>query len=76
MANRNDKNAGNVPGSFYVDTSCIDCDMCRETAPQIFRRNEDIGFSITYHQPTTAEETQAATDALNGCPTDSIGQDG
>jgi ferredoxin len=76
MADRNDKNTDNAPGPFYVDTSCIDCDMCRETAPQIFRRNEDIAFSIAYHQPVTAEETQAAIAAMNGCPTDSIGNDG
>lgn len=76
MPNRNDKNAGNAPGSFYVDTSCIDCDMCRETAPQTFRRNEEIGFSIAYQQPTKPEELQAATEAMNGCPTESIGNDG
>ena len=76
MANRNDKNAGNAPGPFYVDTSCIDCDLCRETAPQIFRRNQEIGISIAYHQPATAEQLQAATEAMTGCPTESIGNDG
>jgi hypothetical protein len=40
MANRNDKNPGNVPGPFYVDTTCIDCDLCRETAPSTFRRDD------------------------------------
>ena len=29
MANKHDKNEGNVPGPFYIDSSCVDCDMCR-----------------------------------------------
>ena len=76
MANRNDKNEGNATGAFYVDTSCIDCDMCRENAPLTFRRNEEIGFSVAYRQPVTAQELQLATEAMTGCPTESIGNDG
>ncbi len=76
MANKNEKNEGNAPGPFYVDSSCIDCDMCRGTAPGTFRRNDDIGFSIAYQQPANSEEFVQATDAMHGCPTDSIGNDG
>ena len=32
IANRYGENA---PGKFYVDNQCIDCDLCRETAPII-----------------------------------------
>jgi ferredoxin len=76
MANKHDKNLANAPGAFYVDSSCIDCDMCRVTAPATFRRNDEIGFSVAYRQPVTAEEIEQATAAMNGCPTDSIGNDG
>lgn len=76
MANRNEKNQGNAPGPFYVDSSCIDCDMCRENAPAMFRRNDEIGLSIAYRQPVTPEEIREATDAMHGCPTESIGNDG
>jgi ferredoxin len=76
MANKNEKQPGNVPGPFYVDSSCIDCDMCRETAPEVFRRNDEIGFSIAYRQPSTPEQVRAATEAMNGCPSESIGNDG
>jgi len=76
MANKNEKIEGNVPGPFYVDSSCIDCDMCRVTAPATFRRNDDIGFSIAYQQPANSEDLAQATDAMRGCPTDSIGNDG
>jgi ferredoxin len=76
MANKHEKNPGNVPGPFYVDSSCIDCDMCRETAPETFRRNDEIGFSIAYQQPLTPQQIEAATEAMVGCPTESIGNDG
>jgi ferredoxin len=76
MPNRNEKNPGNVPGPFYVDSTCIDCDLCREIAPASFRRNDDIGLSIVFQQPTTPAERQAADEAVTSCPTESIGNDG
>ena len=76
MANRNEKNPGNAPGPFYVDSTCIDCGMCPANAPEFFRRNDETGMSIVFHQPVTDEEWKAAREALEGCPTDSIGDDG
>src|SRR5205085_12058975 len=38
----------NVPGKYYVDNQCIDCDLCRETAPNNFTRNDDGGYSYVY----------------------------
>ncbi len=76
MANKTDRLPENVPGSYYVDSSCIDCDMCRTTAPDFFRRNDDIGFSVAYRQPVTPEEFKQAEEARLGCPTESIGNDG
>jgi len=66
----------NAPGAFYVDSSCIDCDLCRGNAPQFFRRNDEIGYSVVYNQPQTPEETRDAQEALEACPTESIGNDG
>lgn len=76
MANRNERLSGNAPGAFYVDSTCIDCDMCRGNAPQFFRRDDEIGASIVYRQPVTPEEIREAQNALEGCPTESIGNDG
>lgn len=76
MANRNDKNPGNVPGPFYVDSSCIDCGMCPSDAPASFRRDDELGLSIVYRQPVTPDEILKAREALEGCPTESIGDDG
>ena len=61
----------NVPGDFFVDSSCIDCDACRQIAPEVFA--EDGDASIVFHQPETSEETKRALMALVACPTGSIG---
>jgi glyoxylase-like metal-dependent hydrolase (beta-lactamase superfamily II) len=61
----------NVPGDFFVDSTCIDCDACRQIAPGIF--TEDGDASIVYHQPDTEEQTKRAMMALVACPTGSIG---
>jgi ferredoxin len=76
MANKYDKNPGNAPGPFYVDSTCIDCDLCRTTDPATFQRNDEAGVTVVYRQPVTAEEIALAGEAMNGCPTDSIGCDG
>ena len=76
MANPLDRNPENVPGRFYVDESCIDCDLCRENAPEFFRRENDCGYSVVYRQPVTPEEIASAEEAMKGCPTESIGNDG
>ena len=32
MANKTERLTENVPGPWYVDSTCIDCDLCRELA--------------------------------------------
>jgi len=61
----------NVPGDFYVDDTCIDCDACRVFAPAVFSDKGDR--STVYHQPETDDELLAAQKALISCPTASIG---
>jgi len=61
----------NVPGDFYVDSTCIDCDACRQIAHETFREHGDL--SIVYQQPASKEEQQRALMALVACPTASIG---
>lgn len=76
MPEKTERLLQNVAGAYYVDSSCIDCDMCRSTAPNVFKRDEDIGMSVAFHQPVTAEEIAMAEEARAGCPTESIGNDG
>jgi ferredoxin len=76
MAEKINRLPENIAGTYYIDSSCIDCDMCRSTAPNFFRRNEEVGMSVVYHQPVTPAEFALAEDAKQGCPTESIGNDG
>lgn len=76
MADRQSKNSNNAPGRYYVDDSCIDCDMCRTSASAMFTRDDDLGQSVVFRQPETADDITLAEEALEACPTQSIGNDG
>jgi ferredoxin len=73
MADAANKYAENVPGKFYVDNQCIDCDLCRETAPDNFKRNEDGGYSFVYKQPASPDEEARCKEAKEACPVEAIG---
>ena len=76
MADKTAKYPDNAPGRFYVDDTCIDCDACRQTAPDNFDRNEEGGYSYLSKQPENEAEVEACIDAMDGCPVESIGDDG
>jgi glyoxylase-like metal-dependent hydrolase (beta-lactamase superfamily II)/ferredoxin len=71
MAKLDRRLAQNVEGDFFVDDSCIDCDACRQIAPETFRDHGDQ--SSVGRQPDTPAEIQRALMALVACPTASIG---
>jgi glyoxylase-like metal-dependent hydrolase (beta-lactamase superfamily II)/ferredoxin len=71
MANPAKRLEENVPGDFFVDDSCIDCDACRQIAPGTFRDHGDR--SSVFQQPASDDETFTALQALVACPTGSIG---
>jgi glyoxylase-like metal-dependent hydrolase (beta-lactamase superfamily II) len=74
MARVADRLAENVPGPFFVDSTCIDCGVCRILAPRHFRRGAG-GLSIVHRQPETDGGETRALMALVACPTSSIGTD-
>lgn len=76
MADKTRKVPENVPGRYYVDDTCIDCDLCRETAPGNFVRQDDAGHSYVRHQPRDPAEEAACLAALEECPVEAIGDDG
>jgi glyoxylase-like metal-dependent hydrolase (beta-lactamase superfamily II)/ferredoxin len=71
MASPERRLAENVGDDFYVDSTCIDCDACRQIAPATFRDAGDQ--SVVYAQPETPTQTRLALMALVACPTASIG---
>lgn len=75
MANVSDKLAENAVGKWYVDSSCIDCDACRATAPANFDRSEENGYSFVCKQPENEEEELLCQDAMDACPVEAIGND-
>ena len=73
FANKHKENTG---GKYYVDDQCIDCDLCRETAPSNFTRSDDGGYSYVFKQASTPEEEAQSKEAMEGCPVEAIGCDG
>src|SRR5450432_1745208 len=71
MANVAQRLPENVAGDFFVDSSCIDCDACRQLAPEVFTDAGDT--SVVFHQPATNDETRRSLMSLVACPTGSIG---
>jgi ferredoxin len=75
MADKSTRLPFNGPGKYYVDDTCIDCDLCRETSDS-FERNSEHGLSYVLKQPVTSEELAQAEEALEFCPVNAIGNDG
>lgn len=76
VANKDQKHPENVLGRYYVDVECIDCDVCRDTAPNNFTRQEDGSYSYVYKQPENEEEEAECQEAMESCPVEAIGCDG
>lgn len=71
MADPGKRLTENAPGAFFVDETCIDCDTCRQIAPEIFR--DHGGQSSVRRQPAGTDELRLANMAVVACPTGSIG---
>ncbi|MGB7925081.1 MAG: ferredoxin [Pyrinomonadaceae bacterium] len=76
MADPKESVEENVPGAYYVDAACIDCDVCRDTAPDNFTRSDENGYSYVFKQPETEEERAQCDEAMAACPVEAIGNDG
>lgn len=76
MADKGSKVGSNVEGAWYVDTNCINCNLCVTTAPENFATNDDEGFAYVSKQPANADELAQCEDAKGSCPVESIGDDG
>src|SRR5438105_9127467 len=71
MANVKKRVPENVPGDFFVDSTCIDCDACRQIAPAVFGQAAETSYVKA--QPAATAERRQALRALLACPTGSIG---
>ena len=71
MADRKKIVPDSCEGDFFVDTTCMGCGNCRDLAPATF--TPAGRFFKVAQQPRSAEEIQAALEALVCCPKGSIG---
>ncbi len=71
MANPSKRVTESIPGDFFVDSTCIDCDTCRQIAPQVFAEGDE--YAYVHRQPSTDADRRVALHALVSCATGSIG---
>lgn len=71
MADIHDKFESNVPGRYFVDRTCVHCELCHEIAPEHFTQTRHEGFVC--RQPVTGDEEHICKQALENCPVNAIG---
>ena len=71
MADLKKRLSCNVEGEFFVDSTCIDCSVCREIAPSVFGDGPDSACVVK--QPEGEEELLPAFQSLISCPVGAIG---
>jgi glyoxylase-like metal-dependent hydrolase (beta-lactamase superfamily II)/ferredoxin len=71
MADPRQRHPRNAPGPWFVDRTCIDCDVSRQCAPWMFGSAD--GQAVVVRQPAGEREMRDAMRALLACPTASIG---
>lgn len=59
----------NIPGNFYVDSTCINCGTCYWVAPDTFTEIDNQSAVVEAHP----KDLKASWRALFSCPTNSIG---
>lgn len=67
-----DKLPDNVPGNYYVNQYCIDCQLCQDLAPENFACNEEEEYHYISKQPDSPFEELQVLEALESCPAESI----
>lgn len=65
--NKNDK--------YYIDETCVHCDLCHEMVPEHFAIGLD-GEGFVCKQPTNADEEKKCQSAKMSCPVGAIQDDG
>src|SRR5471030_2131700 len=61
MANPKKRVPENVPGDFFVDSTCIDCDACRQIAPSVFAEAAETSF-VKAQPPSSADRRHGSID--------------
>jgi ferredoxin len=70
-----EKHPLNVEGKYYVDTTCVHCDLCHEIAPEHFTVGKD-GEGFVFKQPSSQGEERNCHSAKSSCPVGAIQDNG
>ena len=70
------RDPSSAKGRFYVNEHCMDCDICRELAPEFFARNDALENSYLIRQPVDEEEVRLIQDIAQMCSEQAIRSDG
>lgn len=57
---------------YWIDSACVDCDLCGSIAPQLFKRDPAAGIYVVTKQPSTDGELSKYKRAAIMCPVDAI----
>lgn len=64
----------NVPGPYFIDKTCTSCNVCMEEAPNNIKESDDGDHCIVFKQPENDDELAEMQNAIDGCPTESLGK--
>jgi ferredoxin len=76
MPDRTARLPENFGAPFYVDSHCVDCEVCRDIAPENFRRIAAKRYVIVFSQPKDSLQENLCREAMECCPVEAIGDDG
>src|SRR5580704_17541107 len=81
MATKDLRLDANVPGPWYIDSSCLPCLRCLDeagpdTENPLLLLSDDESYVFFAKQPQTESELAAAESALEVCPQNAIAKDG
>lgn len=65
----------NIAGRFSVDSRCVDCEVCRDIAPDNFKRIVARRYVVVFKQPVNPEQESLCREALECCPVEAIHDD-
>jgi ferredoxin len=72
MSSEAKKLPGNVEGKFFTTEDCDGCAYCAAVAPENFDFDKSTNTYFVVRQPTTDDEMEVVTEAMEDCPLDAI----
>jgi ferredoxin len=70
-----EQNSLKIAGRYYVDETCVHCDLCHEIAPEHFAIAPN-GEGFVCKQPSNDGEERQCQSAKVSCPVGAIQDDG